>query len=205
MINLTWHGHACFELSSDAGSIVFDPYTEDYLPGLKMPHLSADILISSHRHGDHYAPDMVALTGNEPDVILQQTPCFHDEEQGKKRGENLISVVELEGKRICHMGDVGHMLNDDQFELIGDVDVLMIPVGGFYTIDAGTAKTICERIKPRVIVPMHYKGEGKGLQNVAPVDDFLALFPKEDIRFLSERSVSIDELLNNKIAVFPWP
>ena len=124
---------------------------------------------------------------------------------GKKRGENLISVVELEGRKICHMGDIGHMLSDEQFALIGDVDVLLIPVGGFYTVDAKTAKTLCERINPKVIVPMHYRGESKGLQNVAPVDDFLSLFPEEDVTFLGKTTVSVDELLNCKIAVFPWP
>ena len=205
MLNVTWHGHACFELNSDAGRIVFDPYEENYLPGLKMPHLTADAVISSHRHGDHYAPDMVALTGNEPDATVTQIPCFHDEVQGKKRGNNLISVVEIEGRRICHMGDIGHMLSDAQLELMDSIDVLMIPVGGLYTVDAETAKAICEMVKPRVIVPMHFKAEGKGLQNVAPVSDFISLFPEDDVCFLERNTVSIEELLNCKIAVFPWP
>lgn len=205
MINLTWHGHACFELDSSAGHIVFDPYEENYLPGLKMPRLTADAVINSHKHGDHYAPDMVALTGNEPDVTLKQIPCFHDEVQGKKRGDNLISVVETDGLRFCHMGDIGHGLSEEQIELIGDVDVLMIPVGGFYTVDAAAAKTICEKINPRVIVPMHFKGDGKGLQNVASVDAFLSLFPEADVFFLDSRTVSVDELIKHKIAVFPWP
>lgn len=205
MINLTWHGHACFELNFSAGSIVFDPYAENYLPGLKMPRLTADAVISSHKHGDHYAPDMVSLTGNEPDITLTQIPCFHDEVHGKKRGDNLISVVEADGLRICHMGDIGHELSDEQIALMGDIDVLMIPVGGVYTVDAATAKAICEKIKPRVIVPMHFKGEGRGLQNVAPVGDFLSLFPNEDVFFLDNSTVSIDELIKHKVAVFPWP
>lgn len=205
MINLTWHGHACFELSSDAGCIVFDPYANGYFPELPLLRLTADMVISSHRHGDHYAPEAIALTGNEPDATLRQIPCFHDEVRGRKRGDNLISVVELEGRKICHMGDIGHMLSDEQFEFLGDVDVLLIPVGGFYTVDAKTAKALCERINPSVIVPMHYKGEGKGLQNVAPLDDFLSLFPEEDVTFLDKTTVSLDELLNSKVAVFPWP
>ena len=205
MINVTWHGHACFELRSDSGSLVFDPYEGGYLPGLTMPHLTADAVISSHRHGDHYAPDMVSLTGNEPDMTLTQIPCFHDEAMGKKRGDNLITVAELEGRRICHMGDIGHMLSDGQFALLENIDVLLIPVGGFYTVGAETAKAICEKIKPRTVVPMHYKGEGKGLQNVAPVGDFLSLFPEDDVCFLDNNTVSLDELISRKIAVFPWP
>ena len=205
MINLTWHGHACFELCSDSGSLVFDPYAESYLPGLIMPHLNADAVISSHRHGDHYAPDMVSLTGNELNATLTQIPCFHDEVRGKKRGDNLITVAELEGRRICHMGDIGHELSDEQFSLLENIDVLLIPVGGVYTVDAETAKALCERINPRTIVPMHYKGEGKGLQNVAPVDDFLSLFSAENVCFLNSSTVSLDELIKHKIAVFPWP
>lgn len=205
MINLTWCGHACFSLSSDSGNIVFDPYEDSYLPGLKMPVLAADAVISSHRHGDHYAPDAVALTGNEPHITLTQIPCFHDEVMGKKRGDNLISVVEVEGRRICHMGDIGHALSDEQYLLMGSIDVLLIPVGGFYTVDAKTAKSICEKISPRVIVPMHYKGDGKGLQNVADVSDFLSHFPKEDVCFLDSCTASVDELIKNKVVVFPWP
>ncbi len=205
MINLTWHGHACFEICSDCGKIVFDPYEDGYLPGLKLPKLTADTVVSSHRHGDHYAPDAVVLTGNEPDVTLTQIPCFHDEVMGKKRGDNLISVVEVEGRRICHMGDIGHELSDEQLALIGNIDVLMIPVGGVYTVDAEAAKALCEKINPKAIVPMHYKGEGKGLQNVAPIDDFLSLFLEEDVCFLDNSTVSVDELIKHKIAVFPWP
>lgn len=205
MINLTWHGHACFELDSSTGRIVFDPYEENYLPGLKMPHLTADAVINSHKHGDHYAPDMVSLTGNEPNVTLKQIPCFHDEVQGKKRGDNLISVVETDGLRFCHMGDIGHGLSEEQIELIGDVDVLMIPVGGFYTVDAAAAKTICENINPHVIVPMHFKGDGKGLQNVATVDAFLSRFPEEDVFFLQSGTAPVDELIKHKIVLFPWP
>ena len=205
MINLTWHGHACFELRSESGGIVFDPYEEDYITGLKMPHLTADMVISSHKHRDHYAPNMLALTGNEPDITLHQQPCFHDEVQGKKRGENLISVVEIEGKRICHMGDIGHLLSEEQLEGLGRIDVLLIPVGGVYTVDAESAKALCEAIKPAVIVPMHYRGEGKGLQNVAPVSDFLSLYAKEDVCFLNSSTVSVYELIKHKVAVFPWP
>lgn len=205
MLKITWHGHACFEISTGKSNIVFDPYEENYVPGIKMPRLTADMVISSHLHRDHYAPGMVLLTGNEPDAVITQIPCFHDEALGKKRGENLISVVETDGFRVCHMGDIGHMLSTEQIDAIGKLDILMIPVGGFYTVDAATAKEIYDALKPKMVIPMHYKGVGKGLQNVAPVDDFLSLFEKGEISFLDKNSISCDELLKHKVAVFPWP
>lgn len=205
MVKITWHGHACFELKTENLSIVFDPYEPNYVPGLKLPSLCADMVISSHRHRDHYAPEAVALTGNEADVTVIQVPCFHDEVGGKKRGENLVSVVEAEGLRICHMGDIGHMLSDGQIAALGKIDILMLPVGGVYTVDAVTAKKLCDAIKPKTVIPMHYKGKDKGLQNVAPLDDFIKLFPKDDVFFLESNTASCEELLTHKAAIYPWP
>lgn len=205
MLNITWHGHACFELSTEEYNIVFDPYERGYIRGLKLPELRADMVISSHSHRDHYAPDAVALTGNEPDVTLFQFPCFHDEENGKLRGKNLISVVEAEGLRVCHMGDIGHMLSEEQLNALGEVDVLMIPVGGYYTVDSAAAKALCDAIKPKTVIPMHYRNGDKGIKTISPVDDFLALFAKDDVFFLSGNTASCEELLKHKITVFPWP
>lgn len=205
MVKITWHGHACFELKTENLSIVFDPYEPNYVPGLKLPSLCADMVISSHRHRDHYAPDAISLTGNEPDVTVIQIPCFHDENEGRLRGENLISVVEVEGLRICHMGDIGHMLSAQQISALSRIDILMLPVGGNYTVDARTAKKLCEAISPVAVIPMHYKGSGKGLQNVAPLDDFIKLFPKDDVFFLESNTASCEELLTHKAAIYPWP
>ena len=205
MAEIIWHGHACFEVKTDTCSVVFDPFEENYVRGLKMPHLTADKVISSHLHRDHYAPDMVALTGNEPDMKLTQIPCFHDDAGGRKRGENLISVIEADGIRICHMGDIGHQLSREQLDAIGKVDILLIPVGGLFTVDANAAKKLCDEIMPATVVPMHYKGKGKGLIVIDSVDRFLSHFGKDDVRFLESNSVSCGEILKSKVAVFPWP
>ena len=183
-MKLTWYKHACFALESAEGSVVFDPYENGYLPGFTLPQLSADLCLSSHRHGDHYAPGAVQLSGKEPAFTVTQLPCFHDEVQGKKRGGNLISIVEAEGLRICHMGDIGHMLGKEQLMQMGRVDVLLLPVGGVYTVDAKGAKALADTVSARVIVPMHYRMGENGLQNVAPVDDFLALYPDGMIKRL---------------------
>lgn len=183
-MKLTWYKHACFKLETSEGSVVFDPYQNGYLPGIKLPQLSADLCLSSHRHGDHYAPGAVQLSGRKPAFTVTQISCFHDEVQGKKRGENMISIIEAEGLRVCHMGDIGHQLDDKQLEFMGRIDVLLLPVGGVYTVDARGAKALADSIKPRVIVPMHYKMGSAGLQNVAGVDDFLALYPDSMIKKL---------------------
>lgn len=199
-MKLTWYGHACFMLDTAEGSVVFDPYEDNYMPNLRLPKLSADNVICSHGHGDHSAAHAVTLTGNEPTFKITQISCFHDEAQGEKRGKNTITVVEAEGKRIAHFGDLGHKLDGEQLAAIGHIDVLMIPVGGIYTVDAKTAKEICDVIKPAVIVPMHYRMGSAGLQNVAGVDEFLTLFDEDEILRLGKNTWEIGDI-SQSIAV----
>lgn len=192
-MKLTWYGHACFKLETAEGSVVFDPYESGYLPNLKLPGICADAVICSHGHGDHSAAGAVTLTGNTPSFKLTQIPCFHDEVGGRKRGKNLITVVEAEGKKIAHMGDIGHQLNGEQLSLLKGADVLMIPVGGVYTVDAKGAKKLIEKIQPKHIVPMHYRAGNAGLQNVAPLDDFLALFGENEVMRLGKSTWEFSE------------
>lgn len=174
-MTLTWYGHACFLIESAQGSVIFDPYSPASVPGLRLPALMADAVICSHGHRDHNFAAGVRLTGNTGAYKLTQVSCWHDAEGGMRRGENLISIIEAEGLRLAHMGDIGHMPTDAQLSKIGRVDVLLIPVGGYYTIDARTAHEIVRVLSPRVTVPMHYRGAGFGYDEIVPVDDFLAL------------------------------
>jgi L-ascorbate metabolism protein UlaG (beta-lactamase superfamily) len=168
MAKLTWAGQACFQLSLSNGkdheaSIVIDPYGDI---GLKMPNMSADILLVSHGHPDH---NNVEAVKGEPFVIenpgeyevkgvfIQGIPSFHDDKQGKERGLNTIFIIEAEDIRFCHLGDFGQKeLTDDQLEKIGNVDILMIPVGGTYTINGSEATKIIGQIEPKIVIPMHY-------------------------------------------------
>ncbi len=193
-MKLTWYGHACFKLETAEGSIVFDPYENGYLPKLALPEISADAVVCSHGHGDHSAADAVTLTGRTPTFKMTQLPCFHDEVRGLKRGKNLITVIEAECKRVAHFGDLGHELSRAQLKELGSIDVLLIPVGAVYTIDAETAKKVCEKVQPRLIVPMHYRIGSAGLQNVAPVEDFLALYPEAEVLRLGKNSWNINEI-----------
>lgn len=193
-MKLTWYGHACFKLETAEGRAVFDPYEDNFIPRMTMPETSADAVFCSHGHGDHNAEFKVKLSGKTPAFKVSRIPCFHDEVMGRKRGSNLITVIEAEGRKIAHMGDIGHLLNDEQLKALEGCDLLMIPVGGFFTVDAENAKKICDAVKPKVTVPMHYKCGRAGLQAVAPVDDFLALFDKNDILRLGTNTWEISEI-----------
>ena len=192
-MKLTWYGHACFMLETAEGSIVFDPYEDGYITNLKLPEITADKVICSHGHGDHSAAELIKLTDKAPVFSITQIPCFHDGVRGLKRGKNLITVVESEGKRIAHMGDIGHMLSATQLETLGHIDVMMIPVGGTYTVDAEEAKRLCGDIKPVTVVPMHYRMGNAGLQNVASVDSFLGLFGEDEVLRLDGNTWDMEE------------
>ncbi|MFO7618690.1 MAG: MBL fold metallo-hydrolase [Thermoplasmata archaeon] len=180
---IRWHGHSCFEIGSEGAiTIVTDPHDGKSI-GIRPPVVSANIVMMSHDHFDHNCErvvqgldkKLVTKSGNHniKGVPIVGIPSYHDEEGGKKRGENVIFRFELEGLRFCHMGDLGHVIDESQVSKIGQVDVLFIPVGGTFTLDADMAWKVIGLLKPRVIVPMHFRIGGLSL-SIAPVDGFLA-------------------------------
>ena len=175
-MKITWYGHSCFRLESVAGSVIFDPYERGSVPGMELPvGLSADLVLCSHGHGDHNAASLVQVSGQQTDYTVETLFCWHDDAQGAKRGENLIRIVSGGGFRVAHLGDIGHMLPDSQLKVLHGVDALLIPVGGFYTIDAATAKALVDRIEPVVTFPMHYRGEGFGLEPIGTLSEYTSL------------------------------
>ena len=175
-------GHAAFMITSDDGvKIITDPYKTG--PGFNYGEIneSADFVAASHDHFDHANVDAI---GGNPQVMRRAEVAsakgiefkgiisYHDDEGGRMRGNNVIFCFELDGLRVCHLGDLGHLLDEKQKVEIGKVDILIIPVGGYYTIDAKTATEVCDQLKPGVIFPMHYRTD-KGLHVIAGVDDFL--------------------------------
>lgn len=202
-MKLTWFGHACFLLESRDGSIVFDAYEPAYVPGLKLPPLAADLCLSSHGHRDHYAPNAVKQTRRMTGFKLQELPCFHDDCGGELRGKNTIHIVDAEGLRLVHLGDLGHMLSPEQLESLGRVDILLIPVGGFYTIDAKTAFKLVQALKPALTIPMHYRGEGFGYDVISPVEDFTSLF--DGVRCCDSNTLNTEDGLEPGVLVFKCP
>lgn len=174
-MKITWLGHSCFRLDSAAGSLVLDPYADGSVPGLTLPQQSADAVLCSHYHDDHGAAEKVMLTGRPCGYEVGALECFHDEAEGAKRGKNLVHIVSAEGVRVVHLGDLGHGLDEGRLEKIGRPDVLLLPVGGFFTIDARQAKTLADAIGARITVPMHYRGEGFGYDVIGPLEEYTGL------------------------------
>jgi L-ascorbate metabolism protein UlaG (beta-lactamase superfamily) len=175
-MTLTWLGHACFLLETEDGSVVFDPYEPESVPGLALPDVAADLVLCSHGHHDHCHAAGVRQSRMRVGFTVETVESFHDDQNGVLRGKNTVHVIQAEGKRIVHMGDIGHALSAEQAAAIGTPDVLMIPVGGYYTVDAAAAKSICDALKPRTIVPMHYRGPGFGYGEIGEVGAFTALY-----------------------------
>ena len=179
-MKIKWLGHASFMITSDSGiRIITDPYEPD--ERLKYGEIkeSADVVTVSHEHGDHSNisavrgnPEAVRGTAKVKGIEFKGIPAYHDDAEGQQRGKNTIFCFEVNGVRVCHLGDLGHLLSDKQAAELGSVDILLIPVGGNYTIDAKVAGQICDRLKPKVIIPMHFKND-KCTFPIAGVDEFL--------------------------------
>jgi len=160
-MNINWYGQSCFQVSSSQGknnhvSIAIDPFDES--AGLRVPKLQADIVLITHDHSDHNNLKAVSGEYDLKGVFIQGISGYHDNTQGTQRGSITIYTIETEGIRLCHLSDLGQKeLTSSQLDKIGDIDILMIPVGGIYTIDAAEAVKIMAQIEPRIIIPMHYK------------------------------------------------
>ncbi len=176
---LTWYGHACFKLElSEGGSVIFDPYERGSVPGTELPdRLSADLVLCSHGHGDHNAADRVQLTGRQPDFAVSFLDTFHDPEGGRLRGTNRITVVEYGSFRAAHLGDLGCALTEAQMKTLTGLDLLLLPVGGHFTIGPEEAAELIAELQPRIAVPMHYRTDTMGYPIIAHVKEFLSLIP----------------------------
>lgn len=184
-MKVKWYGHSAFKLTTDKGfRIIIDPYESGFGDGLTYQNITdeADLVLTSHDHGDHNYVGSIKgkFTRIEKEgsydmagVKVKAIPCFHDPSKGSERGTNLIFVVEADGLTVAHLGDLGHALDADTLKKIGSVDLLLLPVGGFFTVDANEATEVMNAIKPRLAIPMHYKTE-KCTFPLAPVDQFTA-------------------------------
>lgn len=171
-------GHACFRITAGGYAIVLDPYKDGMIPGLRPLHVQANAVLCSHQHGDHGYVQAVTIVpaGGPSPFTITRVQSAHDDQDGAKRGMNTIHVLDAEGLRVCHLGDLGTMLTAAQVEAIGPVDAVCVPTGGYYTIDAITAKAVCDALSPRMIVPMHFRSIGAGLEELDTLDTFLSLY-----------------------------
>ena len=174
-MKLIWHGHSCFQIEAEGYSVVFDPYADGSVPGLAPLRLAADAVYCSHGHSDHNAAGLVALSGRGCPLQVDTLPSYHDDKLGVLRGRNTIHILSAEGLRAAHLGDLGHMPSKKALETLRGVDALMIPVGGHFTIDAKTARAVADAIRPRVVIPMHYRSGGMGYDVIGTLDAFTDL------------------------------
>ncbi len=186
-ITITFLGHACFKLTCRKFSLLLDPYDAAMLPGMPPLRVRADAVLCSHGHDDHCFTRAVTLSGTAESSPFTVTAieCPHDDAGGRKRGMNKIHILEAEGLRVAHFGDIGCDLTDAQAQALSGLDAAMIPVGGYFTVDAKQADAICRRIAPTVVIPMHYRTDRAGLPEIGTVEPFLAL-RRDVVRYESD-------------------
>lgn len=185
-MRIRWYGHSCFLLTDDSGlRILTDPFDDSI--GYPTPAIMADHVTVSHSHFDHAAvgrlpgaPRVLQNAGTYrlTETLIRGIPAFHDDQNGKRRGPNLMFHITMDEVRVLHCGDLGHLLQPQQLLQTGPVDILLVPVGGSLTLGPEEAWKLCQQIKPRVIVPMHYKTPALSFP-LATVDEFTSLFPGE--------------------------
>jgi L-ascorbate metabolism protein UlaG (beta-lactamase superfamily) len=191
-MEISWLGHACFQLRGKTVTLITDPYSPQQgssqgdIPQLSK--LNASIVTISHNHPGHNnisgvsgTPHIVRGPGEYEisDVLITGVASYHDDKRGQERGRNTIYVIHIDDVVICHLGDLGHTLREEQLEEVADADVLLVPIGGHSTIDATQAAEVISQVEPRIVIPMHYRvapGEGPG-----PLDKFCAEMGVEHI------------------------
>jgi L-ascorbate metabolism protein UlaG (beta-lactamase superfamily) len=217
MVLIRWHGHACFEIVTSKGTvIVIDPH-DGYSLGLKPPQVQADIVLITHEHFDHNAYAVVAKPSAQvltmfvgeksiDDVYVKGVEAYHDREKGKRRGRVSLYKVVVDSIALVHLGDLGHELDEKYSKYLGGIDVLMVPVGGTYTIDHKSAWSVIGVLKPRTVIPMHYWVKGLNLP-LRPVEDFLSLKPADwEYRRAESNQLSIDvNSISNKVVFVLTP
>jgi len=195
-MKIRWLGHSSFLIESERGiKIITDPFDETL--GYKLPRIKVNIVTVSHEHFDH---NYVRGIKGRPIVFkgpvkreshkmeFKGISTYHDSVFGSKRGPNTIFIIKADGLKLCHLGDLGHILSPDKLTEIGSIDILFIPVGGFYTIDSAQATQIVNDIKPRITIPMHYKTEAIEF-SIDTVDLFLS--NKDNVKRLESNELEI--------------
>lgn len=176
MIKIKHIAHACFLIDNGKEKLIIDPY--DHSIGYEKVEETVEYILVSHNHYDHNYIQNIKLKDNIGSFVFRKVHSYHDEEKGKLRGENIIHIIQTENITICHLGDLGHILTSQQVQQIGKVDVLLIPVGGTYTIDYKQAVEVVKQINPNTVIPMHYKTKKTHL-DIETADNFRIAIGKE--------------------------
>lgn len=203
-VKITWRGHSCFKIEDEGFSIILDPYKDDKVPGLAPLRDQANRIMCSHDHDDHGCVEVIEYVETEQEMpfILSIVACAHDDEGGIKRGMNLIHIFDNDEIRIAHFGDIGCSLNEAQIKAIGKLDVAMVPVGGFYTMEPDGIQEMLEILKPTVVIPMHYRTEEYGFPVIGTLDDFLKL--RNDVVRYETNTLEVSRGMEAQTAVLTY-
>ena len=177
-MKIAYNGHACFSITSGGYTIILDPYSPGSVPGYRNLDESANQVLCTHEHGDHNAREVVHSAPDTPcpfDISTLST--WHDNAGGTLHGSNTIYLLKAEGMTVVHLGDLGCALTESQIDAVRHCSVLLIPVGGHYTINGEEATRIIQQTEPDLVIPMHYSGKGFGYDVIAPLSSFLSLNP----------------------------
>lgn len=194
-------GHSCFLLKNDELSILIDPYKNNSVPNLKLPNISANFVFCTHGHNDHNAKELVKIVPSNIHIDYEIITVPHDHHNGSHRGLNNMYLFNVDGYKILHTGDLGCIPENNVLEKMKNVDILLAPINGFYTISSEELKQIVELIKPRIVIPMHYykKENNSGYPDDGQIDIFKKLF--NDFTIIDDYKITVDEQLFNKTAI----
>jgi L-ascorbate metabolism protein UlaG (beta-lactamase superfamily) len=203
-MKIKWNGHASFTITSADGTVlVTDPYDPNgYDSALQYTVVNerADAALVSHDHADHnYVeelagdPRVIKGSGSIKNIEIKTIETYHDESKGSERGTNLVFIIKVDGINICFSGDLGHQLSDEQINAAGEIDILLVPVGGFFTLDAEGASQLVDILKPKIVIPMHYKTPKCGFP-ISDAEPFLALMKDVKKPDKSEIEITADRL-----------
>ncbi|MFH0936976.1 MAG: MBL fold metallo-hydrolase [Candidatus Daviesbacteria bacterium] len=201
-MDIYWYGQACFKLKGKTASVIIDPFDPEFT-GLKLPKdLEGQVVLSSHSHKDHNNTSAVlgeslVISGpgeyEKAGIQITGIATFHDKVQGAERGSNTVFHILMDNLNILHLGDLGHSLTEEQTSLIDEVDILMVPVGGKYTVDAEEAAKIVAALEPKIVIPMHYSLPGLKSE-LSRVETFLKEMGTENMEPVSKLSITRDKL-----------
>ncbi len=201
LLRIRWHGHSCFEITNEI-TLVTDPPDGKSI-GISVPEVAGDVILVSHDHYDHNSVKTVEKEGskvvtdgrkrNISDIEIRGIDSFHDEVEGAKRGKNIMYKFTMDEIKFCHLGDLGHELDGETVGKIGDVDILFVPIGGTFTVDDKQAWKVINLIKPKIVVPMHYKIGGL-LLPITGIDPFLEKNKFKVLRVGSEIDIEQEDL-----------
>lgn len=202
MVKLVYLGHSAFLIDDGSVSLVIDPYRDSSVPGLSFPHVEANYAFASHDHYDHNALNLVKIKPCDKELSYETIVVPHDHHNGSKRGLNKMHIFNMGGLRISHAGDLGCIPNKEVLEKIKNVDVLLAPINGFYTISAQELYEIMKLIKPKLTIPIHYyrKEDNNGYPDGGQIGIFKKLV--KEYKEVNDYSLVLDdETLNNRVII----